>query len=156
MPKEVEKKYLLTDDSWKNFVVGKSALRQGYIAKSNDCLVRIRISEKKAWITVKGKQVSFTRPEFEYQIPVSDAEELLKDFSSGNQIIKTRFFLEYQGNEWIVDVFEEENSGLVIAEVELESETTDYVLPPWVGKDVTTDFRYTNSNLAEHSYNEWK
>ena len=155
MSKEIERKFLVIEDCWKNFVVGKVALRQGYIAKSNDCLVRIRISDKEAWITVKGKQVSFTRPEFEYQIPIIDAEELLKEFSSKNQILKTRFFLEYRGNEWIVDVFEGGNSGLVIAEIELESETADYVLPPWVGKDITTDFRYTNSNLAEHSFGEW-
>ena len=155
MPKEIEKKYLLTDNSWENFAVGRVALRQGYIAKSNDCLVRVRISDKKAWLTVKGKQVNFTRTEFEYQIPISDAEELLKEFSSQNQIVKTRFFLEYQGNEWIVDVFEGGNSGLMIAEIELESETVDYILPPWVGKDVTTDFRYTNSNLAENPFVEW-
>ncbi|MCK5851781.1 CYTH domain-containing protein [bacterium] len=155
MPKEIERKYLLTDNSWKNSVVGKAALRQGYIAKSNGCLVRIRISDKEAWITVKGKQVSFTRPEFEYQIPISDAEELLKEFSSENQIIKTRFFLEYQENKWIVDVFEGQNYGLIIAEIELESEMSDFALPPWIGEDVTTDFRYTNSNLVEYPYNKW-
>ena len=155
MPKEIERKYLLVDNSWKNFTVGRSAFRQGYIAKSNDCLVRIRISDKEAWITVKGKQVGFTRPEFEYQIPISDAEELLKEFSSENQIVKTRFFLEYQENKWIVDVFEGGNSGLIIAEIELESEMSDFALPPWIGKDVTTDFRYTNSNLAEHPFAEW-
>ena len=155
MPKEIERKYLLIDNSWKNFVVGKIALRQGYIAKSNDGLVRIRISDNKAWITVKGRQVSFTRPEFEYEIPISDAEELLKEFSSENQIVKTRFFLVYQEIKWIVDVFEGQNSGLMIAEIELESETVNYSLPPWVGKDVTTDFRYANSNLAEHPFGEW-
>ncbi len=156
MPKEIERKYLLIDNSWKKFVVGETALRQGYIAKSNDCLVRIRISDNKAWITVKGRQISFTRSEFEYQIPISDAEELLEEFSSENQIVKTRFFLVYQEIKWIVDVFEGENSGLIIAEIELESEISDFALPPWVGEDVTTDFRYTNSNLAEHPYNEWK
>ena len=156
MPKEIERKYLLADNSWKNFAVGSAAFRQGYIAKSNDCLVRIRISDKEAWITIKGKQVSFTRSEFEYEIPISDAEELLKEFSSENQIVKTRFFLVYQEIKWIVDVFEGENSGLIIAEIELESEISDFALPPWIGEDVTTDFRYTNSNLAEHPYNEWK
>ncbi len=156
MPKEIERKFLVENDSWKNYAVGKNELKQAYIAKSDDCIIRIRISNDNAWLTLKGKQIGFTRPEFEYQIPVADAEEMLKKFSHDNQILKKRFFLDYKGNEWIVDDFEKDNAGLVVAEIELENENQTFDLPPWVGKDVTMDFKYTNSSLAEYPYNKWK
>ena len=106
--------------------------------------------------TVKGKQIGFTRLEFEYEVPVCDAKEMLRKIAPENQIVKTRFFINYNGNEWIIDVFEGDNFGLILAEIELESENKDFEIPPWVGKDVSTDFKYTNSSLAEYPYNEWK
>ena len=156
MPKEIERKFLVIDDSWKIFTVGKVKLKQAYITENEICIVRVRTSDKKAWLTVKGRQTGFTRPEFEYQIPVDDAEEMLEKFSPDRQIIKTRFFINYHGNEWTVDVFENNNAGLVVAEIELENENQTFDLPPWVGKDVSSDFKYANSSLAEYPYNKWK
>jgi len=154
MPKEIEKKFLVSDDQWKKYTVSYISIVQGYIAQSENCIVRIRISNDKAWLTVKGKQVGFTRSEFEYQIPVNDAEELLGELSPRNQIVKTRYFLNCYGVEWTVDVFDGKNSGLLLAEIELESEKSDFILPEWVGKDVSEDFRYTNSYLAQNPFSQ--
>ncbi len=156
MPKEIEKKFLVIDNSWENYVVGKILLKQAYIAITEDCIVRVRLSDKKAWLTVKGKQIGFTRTEFEYEIPLREGIELLKEFSPEKQIIKTRFFLECKGNEWIVDVFDGNNEGLVIAEIELRSEKSKFFMPEWLGEDVTTDFKYTNLHLVEHPFNKWE
>ena len=156
MPKEIERKFIVIDDSWKNYVVGKVKLKQAYIAKNEICIVRVRTSAEKAWLTVKGRQTGFTRSEFEYHIPVADAEEMMGEFSPDKQIVKTRFFINYHGDEWIIDVFEKNNAGLILAEIELENEKQTFDLPPWVGKEVSSDFKYTNSSLAEYPYNKWK
>ncbi|RLD09795.1 MAG: adenylate cyclase [Chlamydiae bacterium] len=156
MPKEIEKKFLVVNDQWKNYVIRKLSLTQSYISKSNDCVVRVRNSGKKAWLTVKGKQTGFTRSEFEYEIPVDHAEKMMNEFSAANQIVKKRFFLKYQRADWIIDVYENNNDGLIIAELELNNENQSFDLPPWIGKDVTMDFKYTNSSLAVHPFNKWK
>ena len=147
MPLEIERKFLVTSAGWR---AGARAcrIRQGYLALNEGATVRIRIAGPQAFITVKGKTEGIVRPEFEYPIPVGDAEAMLENLCARPFIEKTRYSLEHAGKLWTVDVFEGQNNGLVMAEVELDAlhETID--LPDWVGEEVTDDPRYRNSALV--------
>jgi adenylate cyclase len=118
-------------------------------------VVRIRIFGKKAFITIKGITVGATRTEFEYEIPAKDAEILLNELCLKPTIKKYRYRIPYKGFIWEVDEFLGENKGLIMAEIELESEDQAFEIPEWIGKEVTHDPRYFNSNLIEHPYNMW-
>ena len=148
MAKEIERKFLVRSDGWRSAVETKSSLRQGYIASMDDRSVRVRtLDDKKARLTIKIGRSAITRDEFEYDIPVADAEELLQA-AIGIVIEKTRYRVPYEGFVWEVDVFAGEHRGLVIAEVEMTSETDKPALPSWLGREVTGDFRYSNQALA--------
>lgn len=148
MAKEIERKFLVRSDGWRSAVETKSILRQGYIASMDDRSVRVRILDgKSARLTIKIGRSAITRDEFEYDIPIADAKELLQN-AIGIVIEKTRHRVPYEGFVWEVDVFAGEHRGLVIAEVEMTAETDNPALPAWLGREVTGDFRYSNQALA--------
>lgn len=150
---EIERKFLITDMSWKRAAQGVS-LRQGYLSADRDRVVRVRIEDALAVLTIKGPARGATRREFEYDIPTSDAEELLQ-LCSASLIEKTRYRIVHDENIWEVDEFHGDNAGLFVAECELESENQPLLLPSWVGREVTGDPRYANSNLVAKPYSSW-
>ncbi|MDE6496689.1 MAG: CYTH domain-containing protein [Duncaniella sp.] len=149
MAKEIERKYLVNDDSYKVMAVKAVAIKQSYLNRDPQCTVRIRIKGNQGFLTVKGITVGATRDEWEYPIPASDAEEMAERLTGGWGIDKTRYIVEYGGFIWEVDEFHGRHDGLVVAEVELPSEHTAVKLPPFVGQEVTGDSRYYNSTLAK-------
>ena len=155
MALEIERKFLVIDDSWKPQVVRSHVLKQGYLASSPGPTVRIRTSDESAFLTIKGKTIGFSRVEFEYEVPMEEALDLLK-LSANTPIEKTRYIIKADGHVWEIDVFEGANQGLVLAEVELQSEDEQIVLPSWVGIEVSDDPRYFNSYLSQNPFNEWE
>ncbi|MBB3541733.1 MULTISPECIES: CYTH domain-containing protein [unclassified Rhizobium] len=148
MAKEIERKFLVHGDAWRAGAETKSVFKQGYIASMDDRSVRVRVLDNvKARLTVKIGRSTLTREEFEYDIPVADAAQLL-DEAIGIIIEKTRYRVPHGGFVWEVDVFAGQYRGLVIAEVEMRSESDNPSLPSWVGREVTGDFRYSNQALA--------
>ena len=154
MGMEIERKFLLRDESWRREAVGTS-YTQGYISKEKDHTVRVRIAGEKAYITIKGAVEGISRPEFEYMIPLEDARELMK-LCKGPFIEKTRYRIAFEGLVWEVDEFHGENLGLIVAEVELTDPGQSVALPPWVGEEVTGDPRYYNSSLSTLPYGRWE
>lgn len=153
MAEEIERKFLVQGTAWKQEAEGKK-YSQGYIYADN-CVVRARIAGDKAYLTVKGETVNISRKEFEYEIPVPDAEELLCNFCSKPLIEKTRYEIEYMGKVWVVDEFYGDNAGLVLAEIELEYEDEAFESPPWIGTEVSGKPEYYNSNLVRNPYSRW-
>lgn len=146
---EIERKFLVKGEPWAGHQ--HTVMQQGYLA-SNECTVRVRISNIKAWLTVKGPVQGLSRPEYEYEIPLKEAEEMLDNFCGMRRISKTRYLVPYKGFTWEIDVFEGHNKGLVIAEIELDYENVDVPLPDWVGKEVSHDPRFRNSSLLENPW----
>lgn len=151
---EIERKFLVRGDDWRSGVTAQRVLRQGYPAIDGAVTVRVRIADDEAWITIKGKGSGIRRAEFEYAIPVGDAEELL-ELCGGRVVEKVRHIIPVATRIWEVDVFSGNNAGLVVAEIELEAEDEAVELPPWIGKEVTDDSRYLNSFLAVHPFCRW-
>lgn len=153
---ETERKFLLKDTSWNNDLVG-TEYKQGYLVSTRERTARIRIAGTKGYITIKGPGVegSLARPEYEYEIPLQDAEELFANLCEPEKIEKTRYKIPFENHIWEVDVFHGTNEGLVMAEVELTDEHEDVVIPPWIGEEVSHDPRYFNSNLAKHPFSTW-
>lgn len=118
--------------------------------------MRVRIAGSKAYLTIKGAVTGIVRHEYEYSVPLNEANEMLDKLCRPPLIEKTRYEIEYGGKTWEVDVFSGDNEGLVVAEIELESETQVVELPPWVGEEVSHDQRYFNFNLVQHPYKNWK
>lgn len=145
---EIERKFLVVGDGWQRHVVQSGAIVQGYLTEGGSVTLRVRIIEDQiALITIKGERQGLSRPEFEYDIPMDDAREMLA-LADGALVSKRRYLLDLKGGEWIVDVFEGAHRGLVLAEVEIESEDAVLDLPDWLGTEVTEDPRYNNSTLA--------
>jgi CYTH domain-containing protein len=117
--------------------------------------VRVRIGGGEAYVNIKGSTVGASRLEFEYPVPAEDARIMLRELCLRTIIEKTRYFVRHEAHEWEVDVFEGDNAGLVVAEIELEDEAQAVPLPPWAGEEVTDDVRYYNSSLAVTPYNRW-
>ncbi|HOY67741.1 MAG TPA: CYTH domain-containing protein [Candidatus Ozemobacteraceae bacterium] len=155
MAKEIERKFLVRGEDWKAHGPGVPC-RQGYLSRLPERTVRVRVLGNRGYLTVKGATIRASRPEFEYEIPVADAKTLLAELCEKPLIEKRRFVVEYAGRRWEVDEFFGENLGLVVAEVELESEDAQIELPPWVDREVTDDPRFYNASLAAHPYRSWK
>lgn len=155
MGTEIERKFLVKNDLWRGQAEGAIPLCQGYLARSPDATVRVRIAGKDAWLTVKGRNEGCTRAEFEYAIPLAEAREILDRVALHPCIEKTRYLVRCGGHLWEVDLFAGENEGLIIAEIELGSEQEPFERPEWVGEEVTGDPRYYNSNLIDHPYLRW-
>ncbi len=154
MKTEIERKFLVRGDDWKSGASAKP-IRQGYLYADKNISVRVRRTGDEAFLTVKGTQKGATRAEYEYGIPVEDADDMLDGLCRPPLIEKVRYVLDQGGVTWEVDVFEGENAGLVVAEVELTSEDQNVDLPEWVGREVTDDPRYLNANLVKKPYSEW-
>lgn len=152
---EIERKFLLTSTSWKQLAPGTS-YRQGYLNSTKERTVRVRTIDDKGFLTIKGVSVGATRVEYEYEIPVADAQHLLDDLCEKPLIEKNRYKINHAGFVWEVDEFFGENMGLIVAEIELESEDQSFEKPEWVGEEVTGDPRYFNSSLIKEPYTQWK
>lgn len=154
MAKEIERKFLVTGDPWRT-AASQVTYRQGYLSSHPDRTVRVRTDGRKAKLTIKGLTRGATRDEFEYDVPLADAEAMLDRLCERPLIEKTRYLVPHDGRTWEIDVFEGENLGLVVAEVELDSEHQSVTLPPWVGREVTDDPRYFNANLIKNPFKNW-
>lgn len=154
MAKEIERKFLLTGEQWRKLAQG-THYRQGYLNSIKERTVRIRTINDKAYLTIKGITISATRAEYEYEIPHADCMEMLDGLAERPIIEKNRYKIPYAGLIWEVDEFLGVNKGLVVAEVELESEDQAFEKPDWVGEEVTGDPRYFNSNLVANPYTSW-
>ncbi|MBA3971194.1 MAG: CYTH domain-containing protein [Bacteroidetes bacterium] len=155
MPIEIEHKYLVKQDLWKAIVPEKSIeIKQAYLLTDPKKTIRIRTKGNQGYITIKGKSIGASRPEFEYEIPFDDACEMITKFSI-SLIEKTRHYVNFGNKLWEVDEFKGPNIGLIVAEIELANENEGYTIPEWVDKNVTDDQRYANSNLSLKPYGTW-
>ena len=151
---EIERKFLLVGDAWRG--LGEPVLlRQGYLSSQRERVVRVRIEGGAAMLTIKGVSVGASRGEWEYPIPLADAEQLLDGLCERPLIEKYRRRIEFAGNVWEVDEFLGANDGLVVAEIELASEDQAFERPDWVGDEVTDDARYFNANLIRKPFSLW-
>jgi adenylate cyclase len=155
MATEIERKFLVEGSGWRASAGAGIAYRQGYLAITPRCAVRVRIADGGARLAVKGASPGARRAEFEYPVPLGDAEEMLATLCARPPVEKTRYEVLHRGHRWEVDVFEGANAGLVLAEVELVREDEPVELPSWVGAEVTDDPRYYNATLAECPYRDW-
>jgi adenylate cyclase len=154
MGKEIERKFLVKGEAWKSLAKGVS-YRQGYLNSVKERTVRVRTVGDKGFLTVKGITTGASRAEYEYRIPQSDAEAMLNDLCEKPLIEKNRYKIKDRDLIWEVDEFFGENRGLIVAEVELQSESQSVEKPGWVGEEVTGDPRYFNANLIKHPYSKW-
>ena len=152
---ELERKFLVNSDEWRP-ALRAHRFRQGYLATGPPVAVRVRVMDNQANINIKRATSDIKREEFEYPIPVEEAEAILDRLCVGHPIEKTRYYVEYEGFVWEIDEFEGENAGLVVAEVEFERENQTIPLPPWIGEEVSSDPRYLNANLALQPYSQWR
>jgi CYTH domain-containing protein len=156
MHKEIERKFLVTGDGWRRGAQG-TPFRQGYLNSDKNRCVRIRTVGDRAFLTVKGLTVGCTRTEFEYSIPREDCESMLENLAEKPLIEKTRYRIDAgSGLTWEIDEFHGANEGLIVAEIELPDENADFAKPDWLGKEVSDDPRYFNSNLIACPYTSWK
>ena len=154
MAKEIERKFTVDMNLWEPEGTGFRVL-QGYLPTSGRTAVRVRIVGDHAWLSVKGENRGPVRSEFEYAIPVSDAQMILDEMCERPFIEKTRYLVEYADNTWEVDVFDGVNAGLIVAEIELTSEDQAFERPPWIDAEVTHDPRYYNANLIQYPFKNW-
>jgi adenylate cyclase len=155
MPQEIERKFLVKNKTYKR-LVNPFYIHQGFLSTDKDRVVRVRIYGDNAFITIKGITKGISRAEFEYPIPVTDAESMLNHLCLKPTIEKYRYKINFAGNTWEVDEFLGENEGLVIAEIELEHAGQEFAIPAWVGEEVSHDPRYYNANLVKHPFKNWK
>ncbi len=154
MHTEIERKFLVKDMSWRHEAKG-IAYCQGYIHSTPNYFVRIRTEGEKACITIKGPKKGIGRKEFEYSIPLEDAQNILETMAFKPLIYKYRYKIPLENHIWEIDVFQAENTGLIVAEVELRHENETFIRPFWLGEEVTYDARYRNAALAKHPYSLW-
>ena len=155
MGKEIERKFLIDHQKWNNLSKPEGKLfRQGYLLSDKDKTVRVRATETKGFLTIKGQTIGATRMEYEYEIPVGEATELLDHFSL-TELSKTRYEITSNGKVWEIDVFLGDNKGLIVAEIELDSEDEIFELPDWISREVTEEEKYYNSNLAVKPFKDW-
>lgn len=155
MSLEIEKKFLVLDDSWQAEAGSGVRYRQGYLSESGPGSVRVRIGGQRAFLNIKSATLAQQRLEYEYEIPLDDAEEMLDRVCTKPLVEKTRYEVKHQGHLWEVDVFEADNAGLVVAEIELDRVDEAFVRPAWVGEEVSDDPRYYNVCLVKHPYKSW-
>jgi adenylate cyclase len=154
MSVEIERKFLVRSNVWKAF--GQSvSMQQGYLSTHPDRTVRVRIEGNAATLTIKGRTQGFSRGEWEYSIPLDEADALLNGVCERPLIEKTRTRITHEGMVWEVDEFLGDNQGLVVAEIELENEVQTFAVPDWIGDEVTGDMRYFNSSLLRHPFISW-
>ncbi|MFW6020667.1 MAG: CYTH domain-containing protein [Guyparkeria sp.] len=155
MAKEIERKFLLASDAWRQQIERSERMVQGYLNDQGPVSVRARIAGSRAWLNIKSRTLGISRDEFEYEIPLTDAERMLDHLTTGPVIDKTRHFVTYGEHLWEIDEFHGENDGLVVAEVELESVDQPFHRPDWLGDEVSDDARYYNVSLVKNPFSQW-
>ena len=152
---EIERKFLVNGDEWRQ--LGEGILyRQGYLNTDKGRTVRVRTIQERAYLTIKGPTINASRAEYEYEIPIEDALEMLSSLCISPVIEKKRHTIQYMGHAWEVDEFQGENEGLIFAEIELTDRDEQFAIPPWIGREVTHDPRFYNSALSRNPYSKWK
>jgi adenylate cyclase len=156
-PTEIERKFLVTSDTWREAIKKSTRIEQGYLSADRERAVRVRVKGERAFLTIKGgaKAGGIERLEFEYEIPVADAEKMIAELCQPGTIQKVRHLVEVEGHTFEVDVFEGANAGLIVAELELESIEQSFPRPAWLGEEVSHDTRYLNARLATQPYSTW-
>ncbi len=155
MAREIERKFLVANDGWRAGVTATARYRQGYLAGTGKCSIRVRVDGESGFLNLKSATLDIVRTEYEYGIPLADAEDMLARFCEGLLVEKQRHFVEFGGHTWEIDVFEGDNAGLVIAEIELDEVDSAFEVPPWAGAEVSDDPRYYNVWLARTPYTRW-
>ena len=155
MPIEIERKFLVNGESWRQQATRSVPMRHGYLTgPGGRASVRVRVEGTVGKLNVKAAVAGMSRAEYEYEIPEAEAQEILETLCA-QLILKTRHYVEREGLTWEIDVFEGANAGLVVAEVELEREDQEFAPPGWLGREVTSELRYYNNALALHPYRDW-
>lgn len=155
MATEIEHKFLIRDDRWRQQVERSAPMRQGYLTSDARCSVRVRVAGGQGFLNIKSGTLGIQRSEYEYPIPLAEAEEILSTLCEKPLLEKTRHYLHFGGRLWEIDEFAGDNAGLIVAEVELDRPDEPFARPDWLGEDVSHDIRYYNSQLARHPYNTW-
>lgn len=152
---EIERKFLVSNDSWRAHADAGDHYRQGYLSRDPQRSVRVRVAGELAWLNIKSATSTIRRLEYEYLIPLGDAHEMLEALCVEDYVDKTRYHVQHAGHVWEVDVFEGRNAGLIVAELELDDEDEAFEKPDWLGSEVSDDPRYYNMNLAKQPYTTW-
>jgi len=152
---EIEHKFTLKNEQWRDHVARSERLVQGYLAGNERASIRVRITGDKANLNIKSATLGTFRQEYEYEIPLADGEKILNDLCEKPVIDKVRHYVQHAGKTWEIDEFSGENIGLIVAEVELESENEQFDIPGWADQDVSDDPRYYNVSLVKHPYKNW-
>ncbi len=155
MATEIERKFLVTSDAWREVADNGTRFRQGYLIGAEKASVRVRIEGEKANLNIKSATLGVRRQEYEYEIPLAEAEELLDTLCEQPQIEKIRYHVPVGEHTWEIDVFAGDNEGLIVAEVELADEHEPFERPAWLGREVSDDTRYYNVCLTKHPYKQW-
>ncbi|MEI7795503.1 MAG: CYTH domain-containing protein [Methylococcaceae bacterium] len=156
MAQEIEHKFLLANDDWREHVSHSVIYKQGYLSSQPTSSIRVRISDSEAWLNIKSATIGTQRSEYEYEIPLADAHEILNNLCLKPVIEKTRHFVTHENHVWEIDEFDGENEGLIVAEIELDAVGESFSKPDWIGAEVTQDVRYYNNNLAREPYCQWR
>lgn len=155
MGTEIERKFLVADPSWRARAASSSRIRQGYLCVDPERTVRVRIAGDRAWLTIKGASRGAVRSEYEYPLPLADAQAMLDRLCRPGQVDKTRHLVPHGAMTFEVDEFHGDNAGPVLAEIELDAADTHVDLPTWIAREVTGDPRYFNAQLVQHPFRTW-
>ena len=156
MAVEIERKFLVVNDDWRQQVRDHFVLKQGYLIATKQASVRVRVQADRAHLNIKSITLGVSRQEFEYPIPLQDANTILTTLCETPIIEKTRYLVPFGGKEWEIDVFAGDNEGLIVAEIELHDVNENFDKPDWLGEEVSQDPRYYNTCLTQHPYKDWK
>lgn len=156
MALEIERKFLIKGDAWRHAVDHSVRMRQGYLANTERGSIRARETGDRGFLNLKSMTLGVNRSEFDYEIPVAEAREILDSLCMRPLIEKVRYYVPYGGHTWEIDVFEGENEGLIVAELELAAVDEPFDIPPWLGDEVSDDPRYYNVSLIEYPYKRWR
>ena len=155
MATEIERKFLILNDNWRKEADDGVHMIQGYMGSNEKSSIRIRVNGERANLNIKSKTIGIQRSEYDYDIPLDEAKEMLDALCDTPLIEKTRYHVMHDGHEWEIDVFAGDNEGLVVAELELSSPDEEFSMPDWAGKDVSEDPRYYNICLVTNPYKNW-
>ncbi|MCW9025577.1 MAG: CYTH domain-containing protein [Gammaproteobacteria bacterium] len=155
MATEIERKFLVINDDWRDQADAGKQYKQGYLVGSKQASVRVRLEGEKARLNIKSATLDIRRAEYEYDIPVTDAVEMLDTLCEKPLVQKKRYHVKHADHVWEVDVFAGDNEGLIVAEIELQDENEAFALPDWAGEEVSDDPRYYNVSLVKHPYQDW-
>ena len=152
---EIERKFLLASDDWRRDIERSIDMRQGYFCNTDRASLRVRIEDERARIGIKSMTHAIRRIEYDYPVPVEEAEVMLERMCQPSIVLKTRHLVRHAGHLWEIDEFHGDNAGLIVAEIELQDENEVFERPAWLGREVSDDPRYLNFALARHPFCEW-